>query len=100
MKWLQTAWQLARDILLTGTGLWLIVSQSVARDPSQTLIVAGLALLVPAIGEHAHNVLSGPSAPRGGPGSSSGPAPSASSSPSAPSPPPSAGEGTDGDGEG
>jgi hypothetical protein len=82
---------LARDILLTITGLWLIVSQAVARDPSSTLIVAGLALLAPAVSEHAHNVLSGPSAPHGGPTSSSESAPSRSSSGSAPSPPPSPG---------
>lgn len=90
MKWLLTAWQLARDILLTITGLWLIVSQALARDPSSTLIVAGLALLAPAVGEHAKNVLSGPSAPHGGPESSS---PSASSPPS--SRPSSSPEGTD-----
>jgi hypothetical protein len=73
VKW-QTAWQLIRDVLLTGTGLWLIISQIGARDPSSTLIVAGLALTVPAAATHAAGVLSGPSAPSG-PTSSSPPSP-------------------------
>jgi len=88
VKWWLTAWQLARDILLTGTGLWLIISQDMARDPSSTLVVAGLALIVPAAAEHARTVLSGPSspAPHGRPpSSSSSSAPSHSgSSPSSP----------------
>jgi len=71
VKWVQTAWQLARDILLTGTGLALIISQIGARDPSSTLIVAGLALTVPAAATHAASVLSGsPGTPHGQPPSS------------------------------
>ena len=91
MTWLQTAWQLVRDILLTGTGLWLIISQDMARDPSSTLVVAGLALIVPAAAEHAHTVLSGPSspAPHGPPPSSGSP----SSAPSSPPPPSGGGSG-------
>jgi hypothetical protein len=61
VKWWQTAWQVLRDILLTGTGLALIISQIGARDPSSTLIVAGLALTVPAAATHAAGVLTGPS---------------------------------------
>lgn len=85
MKWVQTAWPLVRDILLTCTGLWLIISQVGARDPNSALIVAGLALTVPAAATHAMGVLSGPSAPHGGPASSSEPAPPPASSPSLPS---------------
>lgn len=85
MKWLTTAWALLRDVLLTGTGLALIISQVGARDPSSTLIVAGLALTVPAAATHAAGVLSGPSGPRGGPQPSSEPSPRpASSQPSQP----------------
>jgi hypothetical protein len=83
VRWYQTAWQLARDILLTGTGLWLIISQDMARDPSSTLVVAGLALIVPAAAEHARTVLSGPSSPAG-----HGQPPSSSSSSSPPPSPP------------
>jgi hypothetical protein len=90
VKWWLTAWQLARDILLTGTGLFLIVSQVGAREPSSTLIVAGLALIVPAAATHATAVLSGPSAPAHGPSESS-----PSSSPPSSSPPSRHPEGTD-----
>ena len=85
MTWVQTAWQLVRDILLTCTGLALIISQVGARDPSSVLIVAGLALTVPAAATHAASVLSGPSqGTRHGPPSSSEPAPPPASSPSSP----------------
>lgn len=69
------AWQLTRDIALTITGLWLIISQVGAHDPSSALIVAGLALVVPAAASHATAVLYGPQAPEG-PG---GPPPSSPS---------------------
>lgn len=81
MKW-QTAWQLARDILLTGTGLALIISQIGAHNPSSVLVVAGLALTVPAAATHAAGVLSAPSPPGHGGAPSSPPAPSPASSPS------------------
>lgn len=81
MKW-QTAWSLVRDILLTGTGLALIISQIGAHDPSSVLVVAGLALTVPAAATHAASVLSGPSPPRHGEPPSSPPLPSPASSPS------------------
>lgn len=84
MRW-QTAWQLIRDIMLTCTGLALIISQIGAKDPSSTLIVAGLALTVPAAATHAKEVLSGPSSPTPhGPPPSSGPALPPSSSPALP----------------
>jgi hypothetical protein len=82
--WFQAAWPLVRDIALTITGLLLIISQIAAKDPSSTLIVAGLALTVPAAQHHAGAVLGGPSAPEPGPSESSPPAPPPSSSPSAP----------------
>lgn len=85
MKWVQTAWQLARDILLTCTGLALIISQVGARDPSSTLIVAGLALTVPAAATHAAAVLGGSPDTRHTPPSSSESSSPPSSSPSLPS---------------
>lgn len=81
MKW-QTAWQLARDILLTGTGLALIISQIGAHDPSSVLVVAGLTLTAPAAVTHSVGVLTGPSAPPHGEPPSSPPLPSPASSPS------------------
>jgi len=84
VKWWQTAWQLLRDILLTGTGLALIISQIGTREPSSVLIVAGLALTVPAAATHAAAVLSAPSPPAHGPSPSSPPSSPPSSSPSSP----------------
>jgi hypothetical protein len=80
-----------RDIVLTGTGLYLIISQVGAKDPSSTLIVAGLALTVPAAATHAASVLSGPSSPtqHGRPESSESAPPPAS----LPSSPPAGGPG-------
>lgn len=94
MKW-QTAWQLVRDILLTGTGLALIISQMGAADPSSTLVVAGLALTVPAAATHAVTVLSGPQHTPHGPSSSS-PSSSGAGEPGSPSSSPSPPGGTDG----
>ena len=84
MKWLQTAWQLVRDIALTGTGLWLIISQDMSAHPSGDVLVVALALLVPAAATHAASIISGPSAPPHGPGESSPPAVPSSSSPPLP----------------
>ena len=88
MTW-QTAWQLVRDIMLTGTGLALIIAQGFAQHPSEVLIVAGLALITPAGVSHAATVVmsSGSHIQPGGPPSSSpsspgGPPPLPSSAPS------------------
>ena len=93
MKWWLAAWQLARDVLLTGTGLALIISQIGARDPSSTLVVAGLALTVPAAATHAVTVLSGPSHTPHGPSPSS-PSSSGDGEAGSPSLPPSPSGGT------
>jgi hypothetical protein len=61
VKW-QTAWQLIKDILLTGTGLAVIVFQIWSPHPSDVLLVAGLALTVPAAASHAASILGGPGA--------------------------------------
>lgn len=62
MKW-QTAWQLVKDIALTGTGLVIIILQIFARTPSDVLLVVGLALTVPSAASHAASILSGPGVP-------------------------------------
>jgi hypothetical protein len=85
MKWLETAWQLVRDVLLTGAGLTLIMLQEFSPHPSGELIGAGLFLLAPAGIQHAVTViLSGPSAPGHGQESSSESSSSPSSSPPLP----------------
>jgi hypothetical protein len=60
VKWL-TAWQLIKDIALTGTGLLLIVLQVFSRQPSDVLLVTGLALTIPSVASHAGTLLSPPS---------------------------------------
>ena len=84
MKW-QTAWQLIKDILLTGTGLAVIVLQIWSPKPSDVLLVVGLALTVPSAASHAASILAGPGVPPSSgssepPGGQAAP-PSSSSSP-------------------
>ena len=43
MRW-ETLWAAAKDVLLTGTGMALILSQVFSRSPSDILLVTGLAL--------------------------------------------------------
>ena len=59
MRW-ETAWQLAKDVLLTGTGLVIIILQIWSKTPSDVLLVVGLALTVPSAASHAASILSGP----------------------------------------
>lgn len=94
MKW-TTAWQLIKDILLTGTGLVIIILQIFARQPSDVLLVVGLALTVPSAASHAASILSGPgvSGEHGAPPSSQSSQPHGeppSPPPSSPAAPPSA----------
>ena len=81
MKW-QMAWQLIKDIALTGTGLTIIILQIWSRSPSDVLLVAGLALTVPSAASHAASILSGPGVP-----SSSESSPQGGAQHSPPSPP-------------
>ncbi len=66
-------------MLLTGTGIILIISQVFSRSPSDILLATGLALTVPSVASHARVLLSGSSGR--GP-SSSPPSPPPGSSPS------------------
>ena len=45
MRW-DTAWTATKDVLLTGTGMVLILSQTFSATPSDILLVTGLALTV------------------------------------------------------
>lgn len=71
-------WQLLKDVLLTGTGMAVILSQVFSRHPSDVLLVTGLALTVPSVAGHAGVLLAGR------PGQSHGE--SSSRSPSSPPP--------------
>lgn len=67
-------WALVKDILLTGTGMALILSQVFSGHPSDILLVTGLALTVPSVAGHAGTLLGAhtgkpslPPPPAGGP---------------------------------
>ena len=52
-------WLLLKDILLTGTGMALVLSQVFSSSPSDVLLVTGLALTVPSVAAHAGSLLGG-----------------------------------------
>jgi len=79
VRW-DVIWAAGKDVLLTGTGIILIISQVFASSPSDVLLATGLALTVPSVASHARALLSG-STPGRGP-SSSPPSPPPGSSPS------------------
>jgi hypothetical protein len=71
-------WQIVKDVLLTGTGILLVLSQVWAARPSDVILVTGLALTVPSVAGHTAALLSG----HGGGQSSPPPPPLQSSQPS------------------
>lgn len=68
-------WFLLKDVLLTGTGLGVILSQIFSATPNGLLLGTGLALTVPTIADHVRALLPSPgergsspsSPPRGSP---------------------------------
>lgn len=64
-------WLLLKDILLTATGLFLVLSQALAKSPSDVLLATGLALTGWAAAGHVKALI-------GGTGGPSSPAPSPS----------------------
>lgn len=84
-RW-ELIWQAAKDVILTGTGVTLIITQVFSAVPSDILLATGLALTVPSVASHARVLLSGTSGrePPSSPSSSpAGAPPSGSSSPAA-----------------
>ena len=75
MHW-DSLWIAAKDVLLTGTGMVLILSQVFSSSPSDILLVTGLALTVPSVAGHARVLLSGPGSSSSPPSPPSGPSPS------------------------
>jgi len=76
-------WLLLKDILLTGTGMALVLSQVLAPTPCDVLLATGLALTIPAVAGHARNLLSGTGGPSSRASSPSGQSESGPSSPDA-----------------
>jgi hypothetical protein len=90
VQWTSATWAVIKDIVLTGTGVWILVTQALSPHPSDPLLVVAMGLCAPAIYDHAKSLVSGqPAQPAhtqsGGThqdgGSPSSPAPSSSSSP-------------------
>ena len=46
VRW-NMSWVVARDVLLTGTGITVILAQAFSPHPSDIVLAAGLALTVP-----------------------------------------------------
>src|SRR5262249_38245218 len=82
-RW-ELIWAAVKDIMLTGTGMVLILSQVWSPTPSDILLATGLALTVPSVASHAKVLLtsssSGPAPPSSPSSSPSGSSPSGSSS--------------------
>jgi hypothetical protein len=67
VKWVDFLRQLVRDVVLTGTGVWIIWRQVESASPNTTLLAVALVCIAPAARSAVTTILSGPS----GPGSSS-----------------------------
>jgi hypothetical protein len=66
VKWVLTAWPLARDVLTTGAGLWMVTGQALSPHPSDVVLYGGLLLLGAGSAPHGLALLSGsPEAPGG-----------------------------------
>lgn len=78
-------WQLLKDILLTGTGMAVILSQVFSPHPSDVILAAGLALTVPSVAGHAGALLASSGKHGRTGGESSPPPPAAGVLPSGPS---------------
>lgn len=74
-------WPLLRDVMLTGTGMGVIIVQVFSAHPSTPLLWTGLALTVPSVVEHVKALLPNSPAPDTSPPSlPSGESPSSTSS--------------------
>jgi hypothetical protein len=60
VHWLQTAWPLLRDIVLTGLGVWIIFTQVEAASPDAALLVVALGCIAPAARSAVATILSAP----------------------------------------
>lgn len=62
LRWIQLLWQLTRDVLLTGFGVWVIWKQVEAPVPDTALLVVALGCIAPAARSAVATILSGPGA--------------------------------------
>ena len=64
MRWNAAAWAIIKDVLLTGTGVWILISQALSQHPSDALLVVAMGLCAPAIYDHAKSLVAGVPPPR------------------------------------
>lgn len=74
-------WQLLRDIVLTGTAIFVVVTQVYSAHPSDILLATALALTAPSVAEHTRALLSGHGGGPSSPPEHARPAPRSPSSP-------------------
>jgi hypothetical protein len=81
VRWGTAAWAIIKDVVLTGTGVWILITQALSQHPSDPLLVVAMGLCAPAIYDHAKSLVSGTPPPREPPGgeASGGTSPSSGS---------------------
>jgi hypothetical protein len=80
------AWDLIRDVLFTGTGIFLAIQQAYSAHPNDAVLIVAMGFAVPAASSNVKAILSSPGA------SSSSRSASGSSSSSSPLPSEGSGE--------
>jgi hypothetical protein len=85
VRWSSAAWAIIKDVLLTGTGVWILISQALSSHPSDPLLVVAMGLCAPAIYDHAKSLVAGPAAHHPPDAQSHGGEASGGTSPSSPS---------------
>ena len=66
MRW-TTAWAVIRDILLTGTGIFLVLKQAYSPHPDDAILAVAMGLTAPSAAGHVKALLSGPAGGRSSP---------------------------------
>lgn len=56
------AWELIRDVVLTGTGIWLAIHEAYSLHPDDAILALAMGFTAPAAFEHVKALLSSPAA--------------------------------------
>ena len=59
MKWL-TPWVIIRDVIVTGLGVYLIISQAQSAHPKQSILVIAAACIFPSVAQNTIKIFRGP----------------------------------------
>jgi hypothetical protein len=60
LRW-NTAWTIVRDVLLTGTGIFLVLKQAYSLHPNDAILAVAMGFTAPSAVDHVKALLSGPS---------------------------------------